>query len=90
MIAKQAKTLAEDSLYATIMGQIERASRDGRMSAYLYPRLINNKNNEKKYEPIYDLMVHRLKEEGYDAKIEMGGPGFAPILTISWENVSSP
>ena len=82
MNAKQAKSLAENSLYKKITSQIDASARDGRLSTYMFPH--TEGVDRKKYEPIYDVIVSRLMEAGYDAKIEE--EGVYVTLAISWKD----
>ena len=85
MNAKEMRSLTEDSLYESIKNQIERAARDGRLSTDLYPRTVDG--DKKTPEPIYDVVVARLKEEGFNVKIEtpISNDGHI-MLAISWDD----
>jgi len=85
MNAKEMRNLTEDSLYKSIKNQIERAASDGRLSTWLYPRTVNG--DRKTPEPIYDVIMARLKEEGFNVKIEtpISNDGHI-MLAISWDD----
>ena len=85
MNAKEMRNLTEDSLYKSIKNQIERAASDGRLSTWLYPRTVNG--DRKTPKPIYDVIMARLKEEGFNVKIEtpISNDGHI-MLAISWDD----
>jgi len=85
MNAKEMRNLTEDSLYKSIKNQIERAASDGRLSTWLYPRTVNG--DRKTPEPIYDVIMARLKEEGFNVKIETSTlKNGHIIMIIFWDN----